>query len=128
MQFTLETTFKTSAEKIYKTWLDSNGHSLMTGGPAQISDQLGTPFTAWDGYISGSNLELEPNKRIVQTWRTTEFTPEEEDSKIEILLEEKGGQTKLTLIHTNLPKHGDQYYKGWQNHYFTPMQAYFQNE
>jgi activator of HSP90 ATPase len=125
MEFTLKTTFDVSPEEIYATWLSAAGHTKMTGGEALISNQVGAKFSAWDFYISGVNLELEVNKRIVQSWRTTEFEEAEEDSRIEILLRELDGQTELTLIHTNLPAHGSQYKEGWEEHYFKPMKQYF---
>ena len=91
MEFTLKATFNTSAEKLYTAWLDSEQHAAMIGGDATASDQVGNSFTAWGDYISGKNLELEPHQRIVQSWRTTEFTDEEEDSQIEVLLDDKDG-------------------------------------
>lgn len=82
-------------------------------------------FTAWDDYIEGENLALEPNKRIVQSWRTSEFLDNEPDSQIELILKDDGNQTELTLIHTNLSENGEQYKKGWEDHYFEPMRDYF---
>ena len=54
----------------------------MTGGEASISDEIGADLSAWDRYITGRNLELVPGERIVQSWRTTQFTDEHEDSII----------------------------------------------
>ena len=125
MEFTLKTIFDASPELIYTTWLDSEGHSRMTGGDAFISDKIGSEFSAWDGYIEGVILELETSKRILQSWRTSDFDESDEDSTVEILLEEMEGKTKLTLIHTKLSAHGEQYKTGWDHHYFQPMKAYF---
>ena len=125
MEFTLKTTIEASPSDIYSTWLNSKGHADMTGGDASISNRVGDPFTAWDGYIEGINLELVANERIVQSWRTSDFEESEEDSRLEILLHEVEGGTELTLIHSNLPAHGEQYKTGWVNHYFDPMQVYF---
>jgi len=125
MEFILKKSFNTTAKKIYKTWLSSEGHTKMTGGSAIISDIIGDKFTAWDGYIEGKNIDLEPNKRILQTWRTSQFKEDEEDSKIEVLLNEVDGKTELTLIHTNLSESGEHYKNGWQDHYFEPMAKYF---
>jgi len=127
MEFTVKTSINASAEEIYSAWLSSNGHSEMTGGEATASDVIGDRFTAWDGYIEGKNIALEPFGRIVQSWRTSEFSDEEEDSQIEILLNDEHGITELTLIHTNLPEHGEQYRSGWEENYFEPMKAYFSN-
>ena len=125
MEFTLKTKIKATAKEIYTNWLSNEGHTNMTGGTASISDTVGDIFTAWDGYIEGRNLELDPYKRILQSWRTSQFEAHEEDSQIEILLNEIDGQTELILNHTNVPESGDHYKKGWYNHYFKPMKAYF---
>jgi len=125
MEFTLKTTINASPQMIYKTWLSSEGHTHMTGGAASVSNKIGADFTAWEGYIEGKNLKLEPNKRILQSWRTSEFTADEEDSQIEILLKGVDGQTELTLHHTHVPESGEHYKKGWEIHYFKPMRDYF---
>ena len=125
MEFTLKVIISATPEEIYTAWLSSEGHSKMTGGAATISDETGNNFTAWDGYIEGKNIQLEPYNRILQSWRTSHFKENENDSQLEILLTEIDGQTELTLIHSNLPESGAQYKTGWDNHYFQPMKAYF---
>lgn len=124
----LTETFNTSAQTIFEAWLDSVQHSKMTGGEAKCSDRVGEEFTAWDGYITGENLEIVPNEKIVQTWRTSEFSPEDQDSILTIELKEVGNTTELTLTHTNIPKGQTQYHQGWINHYLNPMKAYFENK
>ncbi len=118
-----------SAERIYKAWLDSGEHSGFTGSPAEIVPEAGGKFKAWDGYIMGTTLELEPFARIVQAWRTTEFPIESPDSKLEITLEEKGKDTLLTLKHTEIPEgQGEEYRKGWEEFYFKPLEVYFRDQ
>ena len=124
--FTLTTTIPASPDEIYQAWLDSLAHSEMTGGAAKMSEQLGAEVSAWDGYISGRNLELIPGERIVQSWRTSEFADEHGDSVITILLEEADEGTLLTLEHSNVPDEQRSYEEaGWQENYFEPMVAYF---
>ena len=125
IEFVVSTIIPASPEEIYDAWLSSEGHSGMTGSSASISTEVGSDFDAWDGYIHGRNLALEPDKRIVQSWRTSEFSADEPDSRIEITLEPVGNQTKLTLKHTGLPPHGRQYEQGWVESYFEPMEEYF---
>ena len=127
MEFTLKTKINATAEQIYKAWLSSDGHTNMTGGIANISDKIQGNFTAWGGYIEGKNMELEPFNKILQSWRTSQFEKDEEDSQIEIRLSELNGQTELTLIHTNVPESGEHYIKGWDKSYFQPMKIYFSN-
>ncbi|MCG8575111.1 MAG: SRPBCC domain-containing protein [Flavobacteriales bacterium] len=124
-QFKLQDTFNATAQEIYEAWLNGDKHTAMTGGEATGEATVGSEFTAWDGYISGVNLELETNKRIVQEWRTTEFSDDQASSKIEVLLEEKENKTVLTLIHTNIPDGQSDYETGWNDHYFEPMKHYF---
>ena len=127
MEFEIKEIFNTTPEQVYNAWLNSDLHTQMTGGEANCSDKMGGSFTAWDGYIEGVNIALVPNETIIQSWRTTEFADNEEDSQIEITLTKVDEGTELTLTHTNLPKHGMQYLKGWEDHYFTPMQEFFGN-
>lgn len=46
MEFTLKTTIDSSSKDIYSAWLNSDGHTKMTGGRAIISDKTGDNFTA----------------------------------------------------------------------------------
>src|SRR4030042_1644330 len=125
IEFLVSSLFPVPPQELYDAWMSSKGHSGMTGSPATVSAVVGDAFEAWDGYIHGKNLELVPAKRIVQSWRTSEFSPDEPDSRIEITLEPIGDTTKLTLKHTGLPPHGGQYEQGWVEAYFDPMQEYF---
>jgi Activator of HSP90 ATPase len=125
MQFELKTKLKARAIDVYNTWLSSDGHTRMTGAEATVSDKTAETFTAWDGYITGKNIELIEGKKIVQSWRTTEFKEEEKDSELVIELEEKDGWTFLSLKHLNVPGNGADYKKGWEDFYFKPMKKYF---
>ncbi len=124
--FTVTATITASPQTVYSAWLSSKGHTDMTGGTAKCSAQAGGAFTAWDGYITGKNLELVAGEKIVQTWRTTEFLDDDPDSQIELTLAQSESGTKLTLKHTGIPAgQGGDYKSGWTEFYFTPMKAYF---
>ncbi|HET7144359.1 MAG TPA: SRPBCC domain-containing protein [Anaerolineales bacterium] len=125
-QYSLKVTINAKAKAIYEAWLSTDGHSAITGSPAKVDGTVNGDFSAWDGYIWGMFLELEPNRRILQAWRTGEFPAEAEDSIVEILLNEEHGKTKLTLNHSNVPEGQAEGYKtGWKDFYFKPMKDYF---
>ena len=126
VDFEISTIIVASPQEIYVAWLDSERHAAMTGSAARCSAQVGDSFDAWDGYIHGINLALERAKRIVQSWRTIEFNESDPDSQIELTFEPVVGGTKVTLRHSNLPAHGDQYKQGWVDSYFEPMKEYFE--
>jgi activator of HSP90 ATPase len=124
--FTLTDIIPAAPKAIYEAWLDSRGHSAMTGGKAMQSAQVGAAVSAWNGYISGTNLALTRDNRIVQSWRTTQFTGDHADSKITVTLTPVKTGTRVTLKHSNVPDGQTSYEKGgWQSHYFEPMKTYF---
>ncbi len=59
-----------SPQEVYDAFLDPKKHSAFTGSPATTNAKVGSEFQAWDGYISGKNLELVKGKKIVQEWET----------------------------------------------------------
>ena len=98
----------------------------MTGSTAKVTGKVGGKFSAWDGYISGRTLELTPDQRIVQAWRTTEFPEEAPDSRLELVLEKVASGTKVTLTHSEMPEDQvESYRQGWEDFYFKPMKAFF---
>jgi uncharacterized protein YndB with AHSA1/START domain len=111
---------------VYMAWLDSAKHGEMTGADAHCEAKPGAPYDAWDGYIQGTTVQLEPGRRIVQRWRTAEFPGDAPDSTIELTLAPEGNGTRLKIKHTGIPEgQGKLYESGWQDHYFRPMQEYF---
>ena len=125
-EFKLSITLPATAEQIFDAWLSTRGHGEMTGSPAKVEGRIGGKFSAWDGYIWGETLEMERPRRILQSWRTTEFAEGDPDSMVEILLEEARAGTRLSLRHWNIPAGQSENYKqGWEDFYFTPMREFF---
>ncbi len=122
----LSAVFPVNAKTLYEAWLDSKQHSAFTGSKAKINSKIGGTYTAWDKYISGKTIMLQPYSRIVQSWRTTEFHDSYPDSTVEILFEKSANGTKLTIVHSGIPKgDGKKYKDGWKEFYIEPMKAYF---
>jgi len=118
---------KASPARVYAAWLDGREHGRMTGAPAKVVARRGGRFSAWDGYITGRTLELEPGRRIVQSWRSEEFPSDAADSRLEVVLEAEEDGTRLVLNHTEIPDdQGLRYRDGWVEFYFEPMQKYFE--
>ncbi len=117
----------TTPERVYQAWLNGAEHGSMTGAKATVDPVTGA-FTAWDGYIRGQTIDAQPAKRIVQSWRTTEFPDGAPDSRLEIELAPDGdGGTRVTFVHTEIPEgQGASYEQGWKDFYLDPMAAHFE--
>jgi uncharacterized protein YndB with AHSA1/START domain len=124
-RFTVSAVIPATPEAVYAAWLDSRSHSKMTGAKATASAKVGGSFAAWDGYATGTNLELVPGKRIVQSWRTADFAAGDPDSRIALTLKAVPGGTKVTLSHSRIASGADGYRDGWRDYYFAPMKAFF---
>jgi len=115
-----------SPNRIYHAWLNAREHSAFTGGRATVDSSIGGRYTAWDGYIEGRNIALEPGRRIVQTWRTREFPMGSADSRLEVVLEPVPGGTRVHVIHTGIPEgQSEKYRSNWKDFYLKPMKRYF---
>ncbi len=99
----------------------------MTGGIAICSKEVGGSYTAWDGYIRGTNIALKENEEIIQSWRTSEFDENDADSELIIRLKEVDEGCLFNLTHRNIREGQHQYEQGWKDHYLEPMKHFFQN-
>jgi uncharacterized protein YndB with AHSA1/START domain len=113
-------------ERVYGAWLDSVEHSAITHSTAGIEPWVGGRHSAWGGSIRGTTLELQPNRRILQTWWASDFPPGSEESRLEVLFEPVPDGTLVTINHTGLPQgRGHRYEDGWKDFYLDNMKTYF---
>ena len=115
-----------SPEEVYEAFMDAKRHSAFTGSKATSDPRVGGEFSAWDGYITGKNLELEKGKRIVQDWITTERPEGYAPSRLEFRFCKVKGGTEITMVHSNIPaEQADEYKQGWIDNYWEPLKTYF---
>jgi activator of HSP90 ATPase len=125
-QIELAAVLPVEPERIYKAWMDEDAHTLFTGENAVINPIEGGRYSAWDGYIRGRTLTLEPFRRILQSWRTSDFPTDAPDSMLEVLIEGRAGESVLTLRHSEIPYgQANQYEECWRNFYLQPLLVYF---
>jgi uncharacterized protein YndB with AHSA1/START domain len=114
------------AERIYAAWLSSDEHSAFTGDKALVEPFVGGKHSSFDGYAFGQTVELQPGRRIVQTWRAEDFPIGSPDSRVEVTLEETVGGTMVTILHTEIPSgQGSNYRDGWLKYYLEALKGYF---
>ena len=113
--------FNVNPHEVFEALMDSKKHSEFTSSSAKISRKVGGAISAYDDYISGENLELEKDKKIVQKWRAIDWEKDHYSMVTYELKKIKTG-TELSFTQTDVP--ADQYEdinQGWIDHYWIPM-------
>jgi len=114
-------TLRASSHDVYEALMDSRKHSQLTGGKASISREVGGKFSAFDGYCEGTNLQLVPDKKIVQSWRSNDW-PAGHYSKVTFSFKEVKDGTHLTFTQTGVPEEQcEDIAQGWRDYYWAPM-------
>jgi activator of HSP90 ATPase len=128
-----EAFFKASRKRVYDALTDTKQFDKVielsgvmksmpsSDTPTGISREVGGVFTLFGGYITGRQLELLPNERIVQAWRAASWDPGIFSiAKFELV--EQGTGTKIVFDHTGFPKgKGERLATGWKEHYWEPL-------
>ncbi|HET6143473.1 MAG TPA: SRPBCC domain-containing protein [Candidatus Acidoferrales bacterium] len=128
-----EPEFNSSAKRIYVALIDPKQFDKVVelsgvlqamhlgNRPSQISPAVGGPFALFGGFITGRQLELVPDKRIVQAWRVGDW-PEGIYSIAKFELVPQGTGTKIIFDHTGFPKgDAESLASGWKAHYWKPL-------
>jgi len=114
-------------DEVYETFMDAEKHSAFTGSRATCDPKIGGKFTAWDGYISGRNLELEKGKKIVQEWITTEWPKGYPPSRLELIFKKVKEGTEISMLHSDVPAaQAADIEQGWIMFYWKPLKEYFE--
>jgi len=97
---------------------------ILCHGSAYFNCQLGK-FSIYGGGLSGKNLELVKDKKIVQAWRADMHEwPKNYFSKATFVLRKIKGGTRLTFTQTGVPVASFKgINQGWHDHYWEPMKS-----
>ena len=121
-------TIKASPHAVYEALMDSRKHAKFTGAQAKISRKVKGRFSAYDGYIEGVHLDLVPDKKIVQSWRGSDW-PEAHFSKATFSLRKIKNGTRLMFTQSGVPaQHYHGIHQGWRDYYWKPMKELLEKE
>ena len=132
-----EVAFKAPRRKVYEALTQSkhfdaitrlsDALALVTAPGAKhtsISHEAGGPFTLFGGYITGRNVELVRDERLVQVWRAQSWGAGDY-SIARFVLVDDGSGSKLVFDHRGFPDgEGAHLASGWRSHYWDPMAKY----
>lgn len=124
--------FKASAHELYEMLMDSKKHGEFSGGKCSISRKVGGKISISDGYITGENVELVKDRKIVQKWKAEEDCwPDDHYSTATFKLTPVKGKdgTGLYFTQTGVPAGcGDRFDTGWKEYYWRPMKEMLERE
>ncbi|XP_076904634.1 uncharacterized protein LOC143560147 [Bidens hawaiensis] len=125
--------FSCRAINMYEILMDENRWKGFTQSNAKISKEVGGEISIFDGSVTGTNVELQEGKLIVQKWRFGNW-PDGVYSTVRLVLEEpEPGVTVVKLTQTDVPEE-DSYgnstvventERGWRDLIFHKIRAVF---
>lgn len=114
-----------SVEALFNMYMDPSSHEAITGLPAVIDEEQGARFEAFGGALTGVILEAVRPRLIVQSWRSSTFTPQDPDSTVILAFNPEGQHGRIDLVHLDVPEQDYEAVKlGWDEKYFEPWRAY----
>jgi len=110
-----------NAAILYDAFLDERQVGAFSGAPARIDRTPGGSFKIFGGRITGRNIELIPDRRIVQAWRL-ETWPAGVYSIVRFELTETDSGVHLVLEQTGFPPEDrEALTANWPKQYWEPM-------
>jgi uncharacterized protein YndB with AHSA1/START domain len=120
--------------QVYELLADAGALSALSGMSGQAGRSAGAEFSAFDGHVTGRQIELEQGRRIVQAWRfpvwddgrysIVRFTLEPEDGGTVLVIEQDGEPDDLDSLGCHLTWH-EHLDANWPMFYLTPLTKHF---
>jgi activator of HSP90 ATPase len=129
-----EVTFQAPCARVYHALTDTHSFDTLTrlsdaatllSAPnakvTAITPRVGGAFTLFGGYITGRNVEMLSNRRLVQVWRAGGW-PAGEYSVVRFALQPQGKECRLLFDQRGFPAdQGASLAYGWRAHYWEPL-------
>ena len=115
MNFKYPVDIAADSEEVFTALTNPFQIEIWSGYPAEMKAEEGFVFSLWEGDICGVNLEVKPNRLLVQEWF---FGDTAERSIVTLKLKKVGEQTQVELEHTNIPDDVfEEIVEGWKEYY-----------
>jgi uncharacterized protein YndB with AHSA1/START domain len=109
-------------------YLDPKQHAAFTGAPVKIAARAGAAFEAFGGALTGTILQVVPNRLIVQSWRSTRFGRRDMDSTLVLSFFPDSGGGRIELTHVNVAERDFAgVSQGWSKYYWAPWRQYLES-
>lgn len=136
-----EVRFNASRKRLYQALTDTQQFDQVTrlsaawkvvgvpgASPTRISRHAGGTFSLFGGHITGRQIELLDDQRIVQAWRELSWSPGDY-SIARFVLAAEGSGTRLIFDHRGFPEGaGGHLAAGWYANYWEPLATYLSRD
>lgn len=114
-------------EQLFDMYLDPLEHAAFTGMPVTVAMVPGAAFSAFNGAITGTILQVVPKRLIVQSWRSPYWGASDVDSTLVLsfLPDQDGARIELTQVNV-VDADFAGVSQGWEKYYWAPWREYLQ--
>ncbi|KAG5458387.1 MAG: activator of Hsp90 ATPase [Olpidium bornovanus] len=113
------------AHEVYEVFLDPERVRAWTRAGVQISRDLGSAFSLFDGNVTGRILNLEYDKMVVQSWRLKSW-PEGHYSTVTLTITQNSDSTTVHVKQEGIPVGELESVKqNWKQYYWNRIKATF---
>jgi len=114
---------KAEAQDVFTALTNPFTIELWSGEKAIMTTKVGEEFSLWDGDITGKNIEIIENEKLVQQWYFGE-DDDTEPSIVTIKIWPKNSSCSVELLHTNIPDEAyENIVEGWNDAYLGAVKA-----
>ena len=114
-------------EQLFDMYLDPLAHAAFTGMPVTVSMTAGSAFSAFNGVITGTILQVVPKRLIVQSWRSPYWGVSDLESTLVLtfLPDNDGARIELTQVNVVDADFAGVSH-GWEKYYWAPWREFLQ--
>ncbi|XP_067388705.1 activator of 90 kDa heat shock protein ATPase homolog 1 [Emydura macquarii macquarii] len=124
-KISLKDIFLTSPEELYRVFTTQEMVQAFTHAPAIMEADKGGKFHLLDGSVSGTFIDLVPEKQIVMKWRFKSW-PAGHFATLTLNFTDKGSETEVHLEGKGIPSSEEERTRqGWQRYYFEGIKQTF---
>lgn len=129
-----QATIPATPAQVYAILADAEALSALSGMTGKPGYSDGAEFSAFDGHVTGRQIDLVPGQRVVQAWRfpvweagrytIVRFTLESEEGGTRLIVDQDGEPEEADTLGCHQTWH-DHLDANWRVFYLTPLVKYF---
>lgn len=125
MSITQQALIAAEPAEVYAILADAGALSALSGMSGVPGRSAGEEFSAFDGHVTGRQIELVPGERLVQAWRFPQWAPGSY-SMVSFALTAEAGGTRLVIDQRGEPEEWhDHLDTNWPTFYLVPLTTRF---